>query len=262
MSPMNFPSLLHIADYEHFIDRAATEAVRSCLPHDWSEDFITRTLLRSISKPMQLKTYGSTRPMHVRWDVRKLLGTNENAFGDIAFLVKISTWANDTIEGVGFLEAKKRDFNKNTFSQIKKPQLRRINKNTPRSGLILYDYDSISTSARDTLVDARPSVNGWSGMQLQLPPQCICVPISTALAVDKKTTDLYKFGISLSEQLIRRYFCGFDLEYESGVVAAIRGFIHNPKYGLPKHLVLISVSTGSDDVSLPEYNPEMYGYAD
>lgn len=71
------------------------------------------------------------------------------------------------------------------------------------------------------------------------------------------TTDLQKFGVILSYQLICRYFRGFDLELDPKIVAVAKG--KAMKHGGAGTLLFVGVSTGTAELTLPEVNDNLYG---
>jgi len=88
---------------------------------------------------------GLDRPFKIIWDFRKLRLPEETDYGDIGILVNLTTWSNETLEGVGLLEAKRRDLTKGSFSSAKTSQLKRIVSKAPSAQLLLYDYENVSS---------------------------------------------------------------------------------------------------------------------
>lgn len=81
-----------------------------------NEDFITRSILKEIRNRLDSLVLGDLKErMQIEWLPYKLTGRAENKFGDIALLVNIHHQDGDAIEGVAFLEAKKRDAKKMNF---------------------------------------------------------------------------------------------------------------------------------------------------
>jgi hypothetical protein len=82
------------------------------------------------------------------------------------------------------------------------------------------------------------------------------VPASVALQQGRYTTDLHKFGVPLSYQLIGRYFRGFDLEVKKDTVEAVKG--NATRHGGSRELLLVGVSTGDAEPQLPRVNDNRY----
>ena len=168
----------------------------------------------------------------------------------------MSSWAGETIEGVGLLEAKRRDIGKNSFSAANLNQLKHIALKAPSARLMLYDYDNVSSC-----------MDNWSSQfedhhyrrkyhGIQPYTHCVCVPIEIATSRAKFTTDLHKFGVPPSYQLLGRYLRGFDLELNPSTVATAKG--NALKYGGARTLILVGVSTGTAEPILPELNNNLY----
>jgi hypothetical protein len=85
------------------IHEATHEAIADCRWYDWDEDFITRTILRSL-RGIHV-TVQPTDDMPVQIEIRpwKLTGNREATFGDIAILVNISFHDGTCLEGAAFL---------------------------------------------------------------------------------------------------------------------------------------------------------------
>ncbi|MEJ5328499.1 MAG: hypothetical protein WHU54_09685 [Candidatus Bathyarchaeia archaeon] len=187
----------------------------------------------------------------------------ESTYGDIGILVRLTSWAGETIEGVGLLEAKRRDIGKGSFSAAKTKQLKRIVKNAPRSQLLLYDYENVSSCMDNWLVQCKDDFfyrKRYYGQQYGISnpfTHAVCVPISVALSLDAYTTDLHKFGVPLSYQLVGRYFRGFDLEMNPDTVSAVKGNVE--RHGGCRILMIVGVSTGPAEPELPAVNEDVYG---
>jgi hypothetical protein len=247
-------------NYENFyahIEDILTSAIRTSHPTSWDENHITFSICDAFAKEaIQVELEGLDRPFKIVWDARKLRLPEEADFGDIAVLVRLTTWAGETVEGVGFLEAKRRDLHTNKFPAATTSQLKKILRKAPYSQLLLYDYENVSSC-----------MDNWSVMfeghyyrrryGQTLPfTHCVAVPTATAIQQGKYTTHLHKFGVSFSHQLIGRYFRGFDLHFDSATIAAAKGNIN--RNGGPRALILVGVSTGDQDPDLPDFNSERY----
>ena len=200
---------------------------------------------------------GLDRPFKILWDVRKLRRPEETDFGDIAVLVNLTTWAAERVEGVGLLEAKRRDVGKSTFSAAKSSQLRRIAAKAPSAQLLLYDYDNVSACMDNAHLHIPETFYRHWHRQVTPFTHAVCVPIGIALSRGKYDTDLHKFGVPLSHQVLGRYFRGFDLETNAKTLNAVKGNIG--KHGGARTIVLVGISTGDEEPTLPEVNSNVYG---
>lgn len=246
------------SDFQARIEQTIADVIRTCYPASWDENHITFSLVDQVFRRHKVETIeGLDRPFKIIWDFRKLRRPEETDFGDIAVLVRLTTWAAETIEGVGLLEAKRRNLADSSFAATKTSQLKQILSKAPSAQLLLFDYDNVS-SCMDNCVGIG---NGHYFGHLRYPvgpfTHCVSVPIGIALQREKYTTDLHKFGVPFSYQLSARYFRGFDLETNQKTLAAVKGNV--TKHGGPRTIVLVGVSTGSDDPTLPEVNDNRYG---
>jgi len=221
------------------MERILQEQVKNSFPIYWDEDFITLNVLREIERKLNVVNIkGFRRRMKIEWTAFKLSGKNENKFGDVALLTNISYQDGDRIEGVAFLEAKKRSKNQTKFEAIKTAQLKRIYKNAPSSMALLFDYEDVTQFA-----DTGAFAETWSWLVWKPCTCSVVVPINTILSVHKKDTTLYKFSIPFSYQLFFRYFQGFDLEFRESSIKTAKGYAADK--GVPTYLVVVSVGFGT-----------------
>ena len=247
-------------DYDDFqarLERSITEIVRKCHPASWDENHISFSLVDGLFDRHRVETVaGLDRSFKIIWDFRKLRRPEETDFGDIAVLVRLTTWASETVEGVGVLEAKRRNLGGSSFAAATTTQLRQIRSKAASAQLLLYDYENV-TSCMDNIIglgiDHYYNRRGYPGGPHT---HCVCVPIGTAIRQGKYTTDLHKFGVPLSYQLSARYFRGFDLETDPKTLSAVKGNI--ARNGGARNIVLVGVSTGPAEPTLPEVNSERY----
>lgn len=252
---------MNYSEYFHYLEQAITEAIRDCFPYDWEENHISFSITKTIFKKNQkISLEGLDRPFKILWDVRKLRKPAETDFGDIAVIVRLTTWAGETIEGVGLLEAKRRDAGKNTFSATKLSQLKHISSKAPSARLMLYDYENVSSCMDNWSIQFEDHYYRRRYGLLQPYTHCTCLPVGIAIQQGRFTTDLHKFGVPLSYQLVGRYFRGFDLELDPKTVAAAKG--NALKHGGARTLLLVGVSTGTAEPELPEVNGNLYGSTD
>lgn len=225
------------------IEKIVRKSVRGNYPRDWDEDFITRSLLKSLRT-----TFGGQTRIHfdnpfllpplivpfprrlsvidgyelqVEWDAYKMTGAGENKFGDVAILVAIRYPDGDKIEGVAFLEAKKRYKNGSNFRAVDFQQLKRINARAPRASVLLYDF--------------RPSYGHWWRTY------AVIAPMDLVIATQKKDTSLYKFSTPFSVRILR-HLLGFCLEHADEPLRIAKGY--QTEYDAPLYLLVLRVGMG------------------
>lgn len=232
--------------------------IRGNYPVDWDEDFLTRGLLKALRQELgrefMLSSYFPSfvsrasyfsmhvhAHVHVRWNVYKMKGKEENKFGDVAILVKVRYYDRDVIEGVAFMEAKRRYTPSGKFDAIDVNQLRRINQNAPRASVLLYDFAPIVYPYKFS---------------------CLCthaatVPMDLVLATGKKGVSLYKFSTPFSKRLLR-HLLGFDLERGHEALKIAKGY--RQELGAPRNVGVFAVGVGVRPPALDEIdiNPDRF----
>ena len=245
------------ADFFHRLEQSIAEAVRACYPFSWEENHITFKITEELfAKNKAISLDGLDRPFKILWDARKLRKPTETDFGDLGVVVRLTTWAGETLEGVGLLEAKRRDVGKSTFSATKLAQLKRIASRAPSARLMLYDFDNVSSCMDNWSVQFDDHFYRRRYGLVQPHTHCVCLPVGVAIQQPRFTTELHKFGVPLSYQLVGRYFRGFDLEFDQKKISAVKG--NADKHGGPRTLILVGVSTGQDMPELPSFNEDLY----
>ncbi|GBG15713.1 uncharacterized protein NMK_3324 [Novimethylophilus kurashikiensis] len=245
------------AEFFHELEISIRDSIRTCYPYSWDENHISFTLTENLfARHRAVSLEGLDRPFKILWDVRKLRLPEEVTYGDIGVIVRLTTWAGETLEGVGLLEAKKRDIGKNTFSATKSSQLKRIISNVPSARLMLYDYDNVSSCMDNWSVQFEDHYYRRRYGIIQPFTHCVCLPAGIAVQQGKFSTELHKFGVPLSYQLVGRYFRGFDLELDPAKVQAVKN--NALRHGGPRIIYLIGVSTGTSEPILPEVNSNLY----
>lgn len=231
------------------IEHVIRTSISNVSGHEWDEDFITLNLLRDLRNALSgIKLVGRDRKSDINWQAYKLKGTYENNFGDIALVVNINYNDGTDLHGAAFLEAKKRDWRKTTFSAMKIPQAKRILKHAPRSQYLLYDYEEITNFLSGSLYSEE--MHHYYYRRGGLLPyseitRAVCVPLNLAVETADKDTLLYRHGLPLSLMLSNRYFQGLDLEFDEISKKVATGFLN--KFGLPKFVVKIDITeTGVD----------------
>lgn len=224
-------------------------------PVDWNEDFITRSILKGIRERLGSVVFSDIKQkMTIKWLPYKLMGRPENKFGDIAIIVNIRYQDGDGVEGVAFLEAKKRDMKKTKFGAIKIGQLKRIIRNAPSSMVLLYDYDDITQFAN---FKPKPSAREWfEWLELKPCTSSVVVPVNIVTHKKKKDTTLYKFSLPFSYQLVFRYFQGFDLEFDKTPMKIAKGYASEK--GLPAYLVVVSIAYGRAEPQIADFNTNRF----
>ena len=74
---------------------------------------------------------GLRYPCSIKSQAYKLRDRPETRYGDIAIVVRLTSWDREVIEGVGFLEAKKRSLRNQSFEAFKPTQAQRISRRAP-----------------------------------------------------------------------------------------------------------------------------------
>jgi len=229
-------------DAEHFvigIESILNLRVKRSYPRYWSEDTITLNILRDFET--LLHNFKITGPfeqgMKIEWQAFKFSGKPERTFGDVAILAHVTYNDGDSVEGVAFLEAKKRYRNQTKFEAVNKSQMKRIHNHARSAMALLYDYEDITSFANINLFPT--STRQFSGLVWKPTTCAVTVPIKTMLATEKSDTSIYKFSVPFSYQLLFRYFQAFDLEFRETPIKIAKGFAS--KLGCPKYLAVVSV---------------------
>lgn len=255
---------LHYLQFLARVEEIFRDVIRRCYPTSWAEDHITYTITDELaSRLSSVRVVGYDRPFNVTWEARKLRGTAEHTLGDLGVVVSLKSWSGERVEGVGLLEAKRRDDNKATFGALKKRQLQTIVRNAPSSRLLLYDYSQIADlednlSVSHVWESHRPWE--WPYRHHAVTPYSHCVAVSNGLvlATGLNSTALYKYSIPFSVQLCSRYLRGFDLEHRDAAVSKVNRFINQT--GGPRALLLVGVSMDETEPTLPQWvSNNLYG---
>lgn len=225
------------------IENTIRNSISGLTGHEWDEDFITRKLLSDLRYEINgICFISDDRKSKIDWQIYKLKGTFENNFGDIALVVNINYKDGTDLHGAAFLEAKKRDWRKTSFSAMKIPQAKKILKNAPRSQYLLYDYEEITNFLLGSSYQEELRYYHYrrdSQIPFSTVTRAVCVPLNLALAIGGKDTLLYRNGTPLSLQLTSRYFNGLDLEFDETSKKVATGFLD--KFGLPKYVIKIDI---------------------
>lgn len=214
--------------------------ISDCFPYEWDEDHITFSLLKNIRKDFnRMQCFGWDQKENIDWSAYKYNGDVENKYGDIGVLVKLIYKDGRILEGVGFIEAKRRYQGKMTFDAMKLPQIRRINKNAPHSYVLLYDYEAITGFISNHSIRPRERQTNSKGLAVKPITYALAVQTSTVLATSAKDMSLYKHGVPFSHLLVNRYFNGLDLEFNPKLVNDVKAY--NQKKGFVNYLLNVVV---------------------
>lgn len=256
---------MHPAEFDYIVEDAASSAVRSHFPLDWKEDPITHSILINLRSRLHNITLQTSRqPLDVEWEVYKLHGRRETAFGDVGLLVRYVVPGAGTVEGAGFLEAKLRGRDTTKFTQVRHDQVTRILQTSSQARLLLYDYNPVAVLDPDD--DLEPN---WDmpfkhyrhrrrGNAVSYSP---VLPLQLAAALNHYDDTLYRFSHSLAYQLRRRYLQLHDLDFSESAVRAVKGF--PTELGSPNFVMVIRAAP--EGTELPESftpNENLYGRAE
>ncbi|MEP0824965.1 MAG: hypothetical protein HRF40_05720 [Nitrososphaera sp.] len=232
---------MHIANVAFAIEGLLGQTITSYAKHpgSWDENSITNGILASLSRRTDLVYDFNGIATRIDWAGYKLHQTHEHNYGDIGILVNITHKDGYTVEGVAFVEAKKRKWNTARFDELSKEdygQLKRILRYAPRSMVLMYDYQDVTQSVTSKM---QPNiwVNTYEIHGITLSPiYSVIAPSNLICAKRLKTTDkLYRFALPFSYQLVFRYFSGHDLEFDSSKVKLVKEYDskgRNPAYVL------------------------------
>jgi hypothetical protein len=244
------------------LERLIRRTVKDTTSWDWDEDFITRSILSNLRNEFDdIQLQGRDDRKKLQWQAYKLLGKHETNFGDIALLINIFYKDGTHLEGAAFLEAKKRDRRKTSFSAMRAQQLKRILKHAPRAQYLLYDYEDITgfQAAPVFMNDLRHFYLRHEIADSLVPrTSAVCVPMDIAGATGFKDTLLYRYGTPLSMMLASRYFQGLDLDFSKEALGVASGFL--AKFGHPKYVLEVTIfENGSEPSSKTvKVNPQSY----
>ncbi len=242
----------------HELESVVYASVKEQYPSSWDRDIITSSLfsgIKSILNGKRILTPGNV--IQSRWRMYRFGRDQENPFCDTAILVQVSYHDGQVIQGVAFLEIAEKDPQKNTFSGLNKTRIKKISSAGHGSRIILYDYDPISgmafPSTAESVIGTSPhSWNAW------LPyTHAVAVPAGLALALDNKSTGLYKASLPLSYQICYRYLYGLDLDFGKQAMDIATGA--RTDRGNPGSLILISAAHGgAEPLDAFDFNRELY----
>jgi len=225
-------------------------AIRGCFPRSWDENYITYQVLHELLAKRKFE-FVTDRSYKVHWDAVKLKGRLETDNGDIAVLVKFTSWAGEETNGVAFYEAKRRYPLTQKFDMLKKPQLENIIDCTRYPNILLYDYES-TIGFHKHIFNYYDIIRYQNAYRQFLETQSLVVQPPVILSTNGKGTDLYKYALPFVHQLICRNLQCLDLDTRDKVVGGITRFFEDNGIGGPQYVLMVGVSQGSFDPTLPE----------
>jgi len=245
-----------LLDLVNVLEKIFVANIQENYPENYDENHITYCILNEIRKRLaHIEVDSYLGRISMSWRPWKLKGKFEKNFGDIAILVNIRDNDGLEIQGVGFLEAKKRYRESGKFDAVKEDQLSRIYENAPYSMLLFYDfqliedfikYQSPYTSFPFKLYRHFMRSEPWTEL---VPPMAeathsVTIPIHLAKQVGLYDPTLYRYSTPFSTQIIFRYLNGFDLEFSDEPIAIAKGFSQSDDISPPKFLLIVSIGRG------------------
>jgi len=240
-----------LAEFTSKIEGILEDEVKRLLPGYWDEDQLTINFLIALTRQLSNKTIVDLRGVSkVYINAFKQSGTlTETKYGDIAVILNITFPDGEKLEGVGYLEAKKRTEGAVTFDAVRETQLKTINSNAPRARLLLYDYEPITGFVPTYFEEEIYYRHHFRSLRLMPTTHSVALPLNLALQVKHYDTKLYKFGLPFSHQLTFRYMYGQDLEFEKSALDASKGYAD--RQNLSKYVLTITVGP-EDKIGEPE----------
>ena len=226
------------------IEELINELVQENVVLDWDEDYITRKFLYELQRKLNGNLITDLENRVVFLTPFKLKKTVEKKFGDIAIIVNIEYGDKDNIEGIAFLEAKRKYKESRNFDALDWKQLERIYGNAPHSQLLLYDFRDVTEFASTGLVTKKNATASSPMNQLPV-TKFVTVPINKAIQVKQKNERLYKLSLPISYQIAYRYMNGFDLDFTNDKLSEVKGDFaknyENTDLEVPSYLIYINI---------------------
>ena len=240
-----------LAEFTSKIEGILEDEVKRLLPGYWDEDQLTINFLIALTRQLSNKTIVDLRGVSkVYINAFKQSGTlTETKYGDIAVILNITFPDGEKLEGVGYLEAKKRTEGAITFDAVRETQLETINGNAPQAKLLLYDYEPITGFVPTYFEEEIYYRHHFRSLRLMPTTHSVALPLNLALQVKHYDTKLYKFGLPFSHQLTFRYMYGQDLEFEKSALDASKGYAD--RQNLSRYVLTITVGP-EDKIDEPD----------
>ena len=199
-------------DLTREFEQSFAEGISAFTKDLWKEDAITIDLVKRIRGILHGQTiHGESSASRIISRVFKADGSLEEMYGDLAIVLRIRYRDGQTLDGVAFYEAKRRDWDKNTFPAGKKSQLRNMHRALWNARLLVFDRER--TVARLSEITDAP----WWWDRDHPPPslvapvtQAFSIPLGPVLEAKRLDTSLYKFGTAFGCQLALRNLQGLD----------------------------------------------------
>lgn len=232
--------------------------IKGAYPQNWEEDYLTHTLMMQMRDFFHFKRFRLPGDLvRTRWKLYQLNDPPVNPLADAVLLFSILYHDGTVLEGAAYIMARKKDPDKNTFSTLRKDQLKKLHSVGADARLLLYDYDPITGMAFPSVPDTTAGTYPHSWDNWVPYTHVAAVPSSTALALGAKTTGLYKTALPLSYQLCFRWFFGLDIEYGPAALETAKG--NRPGRGTANFLACVSVSHGGAEPTEDfDFNRELY----
>jgi hypothetical protein len=233
----------NFADLALRTEEAISESIKKTQANAWDENHLTFKWLDAITQLLDGQTVlepGQTR--RIACSAFKLKGKLEQEHGDVAVIVNLAFEDGDELEGVGFLEAKRRDRYGTGFPALDVKQLKRLYKGTDYAKVLLYDWAPVIPGA---VVD--------SPYDSPYETHAIVIPMDSMLDGKRANRNAYRLGVSLSHQLVYRYLQGLDLSLQTKALAAARGFA--TKELISTSVLSIGVGVGAGNLPPPHVKP-------
>jgi hypothetical protein len=186
------------------IEAALHECIDGALEYDWNEDYLSRSVCRILRdrSPFQFFTFDGDIA-ETRVIFKKNTGRIETSRGDIGVVVRLTTKADRTVVGFGYLEAKRRYTSSRNYDELRWDQLQRIESNAPHAMLLMYDFEDVRFNE---------DVSGDEAREVKPRSRAVVIPIAWARAIEKRNIELYQSCTPLAHQVCYRYLHGLDLE--------------------------------------------------
>lgn len=215
---------------------------------NWDEDYLTRSWIAKLIEVLSGQTLDTYRGVsHIKWDAFKLTGTVEHLHGDIAVIVRFIYDKNKMLDGIGFVEAKKRYIDNGKWTAIDTNQIDDELDSSKHPIMLFYDYE-------ETLFHLDNSSKNYNELRNV---QAYSMPLDLVDHIELNKNTIVRFAMPFAYQLVNRFFSGYDLEFDNGIIADIDEFLI--KKGITKNLVCITIAdTKSLLGNSIEINSELY----
>lgn len=241
-SDYEFSSVMKLS---HFLNSTINSVMNKCYPAFWTyENSITDMLLMKFNELREIKiseNHYSDYPIEskqskISFSSYKFSGKTESNFGDIGILLSIRHENNTVIQGVAFLEAKKREKDSYTFPSFNFEQFNKIYSNTQLAQVLLYDFE-LNFAHKFKINYHRENI---SSLDLSY---CLTVPMGLVNYINSNKRSIVNFGIPFASQIAQRYIWGLDLLYDRKLVNVVKGY--DREQGAPNFVLKIDVAHGN-----------------